>query len=79
MSHLPRQVELIVGAPYPEYFEFLEGTDGFQVVSLALRGDTPWARMAAMHTQVPLLAQRHSADLVMGPNFIAHPDPAVAY
>lgn len=71
MSRLPRQEEILVGAPHPEHFDFLAGCDGIEVVRVGLRGDTSWARMAATHTRVPKLARQLGADVVMGPNFIA--------
>ncbi len=71
MTKVSRSVEVLVAAPYPEYFDFLTKIDGFDVVPTMLRGDTPRGRMMAIHTTIPATARRLGVDAVFGPNFIA--------
>jgi glycosyltransferase involved in cell wall biosynthesis len=70
-SRIPRREEILVGAPHPELFQFLEGVDGFEVAPIDLRAHTARARVAAIHTLVPAAAQRLRADVVLVPTFVA--------
>lgn len=63
--------EIVVGAPFPEWFDFLREVDGFRVEPLGLPRDDAWGRMLATHTTVPRLAAAVGADWLVGPNFIA--------
>lgn len=71
LTRIPRNEEIIIGAPHPERFRFLEGIDGFEVVPIGLPGHTAWARMVVTHTTVPAVAQRLGASVVLAPNFVA--------
>ncbi|HEX9900970.1 MAG TPA: glycosyltransferase, partial [Candidatus Methylomirabilis sp.] len=72
LAHQPLDgEEIVVGAPFPEWFDFLQGIDGFRVEPLPLPRADAWGRMLATHTVVPRLAAQLDADWLVGPNFIA--------
>lgn len=67
----PEDLHLVVGAPDPEWFGFLEGRERIDCVPLRLGRDDAWGRMLANHTVVPQSAEATGADVVLAPNFVA--------
>ncbi len=67
----PDDIELVVGAPHPDWLDFLQGHERIELRPLRLRRDDAWGRMLANHTIVPQCAEQCGADLVLAPNFVA--------
>lgn len=72
MVDQPREdLDIVVGAPHPEFFRFLDEVPGLRVEPLRLTRDDPWGRMLANHTVVPQIARGVGSDVVLAPNFVA--------